>query len=192
MLWKYVFKYYKNTCQKCYCYLNTENCCLKSLPNSPWVFYHFTFLSSQPNTNERKLYLFNFSTFLSTIYFLFFHFFTPPTKPIDHKREYWRNNFWMIRHPKGGHINMCMVEIKLGYDLLFNFTFGYKFWRLCPSKIKRRATLKFSHKNLETPTNQQGSSWDALETAIEAVANQLLQSQGVMVLPRFCYSWLWS
>ena len=110
----------------------------------------------------------------------------------DHKREYWRNNFWMIRHPKGGHINMCMVEIKLGYDLLFNFTFGYKFWRLCPSKIKRRATLKFSHKNLETPTNQQGSSWDALETAIEAVANQLLQSQGVMVLPRFCYSWLWS
>ena len=55
---------------------------------------------------------------------------------------------------EGGHINTCMVEIKLGYDLLFNFPFGYKCWRLCPSKIKRRSLLKLSHKNLATPTYQ--------------------------------------
>ena len=26
-----MFECYKNTCQKCYCYLNTENCCLKTM-----------------------------------------------------------------------------------------------------------------------------------------------------------------
>ena len=31
MFWKYVFECYRNTYQKCYCYLNTENCCLKTL-----------------------------------------------------------------------------------------------------------------------------------------------------------------
>lgn len=29
VMWKYVFEYYKNTCKKCYYFLNIENCYLK-------------------------------------------------------------------------------------------------------------------------------------------------------------------